>query len=162
LNMKPLPRKQNGLVLLVSLLILLLIGVVATTVTETNIMQLRMAGNDESKTAALERALAVVDAILDRAKNTPVVGGIGYQVPKDSIVIHEEVTNAKGTFGYSVTRVGPLETTIPVMNQAMASSGTEYRAARFELTATYDGSAHNLGKATVVQGVLIKIAAGSQ
>ena len=58
--------------------------------------------------------------------------------------------------------MGPLETTIPVMNESMASSGTAYKAAKFEILSDYDGADIELGRAVVVQGVLVRIAAPSQ
>ena len=165
--------QQKGLVLIVSLLVLLLLAIIATTVSETNLLQLRMAGNEQAKTEALQRSLALVDAILDNASNTPVVGGIGYKICKQGVsgggcntsTITVDGTlepAAIGDFDYFVTRVGPLETTIPVMSEQMASSGTAYKAAKFEITSDYDGSDENLGRARVVQGILVRIAAPSQ
>jgi len=168
-------RAQRGVVLIVSLLILLLIGVIAATTSEVSLLQLFMAGNDESKSDALERSLAAVDAILDNADNTPVVGGIDYVICKDDAVDAAGECSVKWIDlaasgipdldkypNYTVKRVAPLETTIPVMDESMASSGTSYRAARFEISATFDDTSSGLGRATVTQGVLVKLAASAQ
>lgn len=168
-------RAQRGVVLIVSLLILLLIGVIAATTSEVSLLQLFMAGNDESKSDALERSLAAVDAILDDANNTPVVGNLDYVICKLGAADPGNECNVKvidltasgipdlGNYpNYTVIRVAPLETTIPVMDESMASSGTSYRAARFEISATYDDTASGLGRTTVTQGVLVKLAASAQ
>jgi hypothetical protein len=168
-------KRQTGVVLIVSLLILLLLAIIATTVSQVSLLQLSMAGNDEAKADALQRSLAAVDAILESSSNTPVVGDLGYTICKkgvtggdcdvDSIdlsLLTFPPPNLDKYPNYTVTRVPPLETTIPVMDESMASSGTSYRAARFEISATYDDSAEGQGRASVVQGVLVKLAASAQ
>ena len=168
-------KSQGGIVLIVCLLILLLIGIVATTTSEVSLLQLYMAGNDESKSDALERALAAVDAIIDNAENTPVVGGIGFEICKVGETCDAPIIDLRATDpgdpslpdldnypSYTVTRVAPLETTIPVMDESMASSGINYKAARFEVSATYDDTDSGQGRSTVVQGVLVKLAASAQ
>jgi Tfp pilus assembly protein PilX len=47
-------RQQAGVVLVVSLLVLLVMGIIATTVARTNQLQLHMAGNDEARIAAMQ------------------------------------------------------------------------------------------------------------
>lgn len=165
---------QKGAVLLVSLLILLLLAIIATTVSETNLLQLQMAGNDEAKASAMQRSLAVIESILSDGDNTPVIGDIGHKIcdtgapdpnstcDTKAINIDSSLLPATGETDYYAVRVGPLATTVPVMNQNMASSSTAYKAAKFEVHASYDGTDEKLGRVKVVQGVMIRIAAGSQ
>jgi len=164
--------RQRGVVLIVSLLILLLLGIIATTTSQVSLLQLFMAGNDEARSDALQRSLAAIDAILDNADNTPVVGDLGYVICKkgntcdadliDLATTNPEIPDLDKYTDFTVVRVAPLETTIPVMDESMASSGISYRAARFEVTAFYDDTASGQGKATVTQGVLVKLAASAQ
>jgi hypothetical protein len=163
-------RSQNGVVLIICLIMLLLIGIIATTTSQVSLLQLFMAGNEESKSDALQRSLAAVDAIIDNANNLPVVGSLDYVICKTGSSCDAPVIDlAASTPGFpdldkypdfKVIRVAPLETTIPVMDESMASSGISYRAARFEVSATYDDTASGQGKSTVTQGVLVKLAAG--
>jgi Tfp pilus assembly protein PilX len=168
--MKKSPGNQTGVVLLVSLLILLLIGIVATTVTQTNLMQLQMAGNDESKADALQRALAVVDAVIDDASNTPVIGEPGYKLcppgsartdcDEKTLVVATEVIPDSSEYDYYVERMGPEEINLGAQSrQDEDSTGSEleYVGAVFEVGGSYDGTDRGLGATSVVQGVMLRI-----
>jgi hypothetical protein len=174
--MNNLRAKQEGAVLIISMVILLLLGIIASITAQTNALQLQMAGNDEAKSDAVQRALGIVDAIMGDENNTPIVGGIGYKICAVSgasdedcdaqmIDIAEELAdiqlpNTSATF--HATRVGPLETTIPVMSENMANSASQYRAVRYEIVSEFDGTEVKLGRARVAQGVLVKIPAPGQ
>jgi hypothetical protein len=175
--MKHVPQNQRGMVLLVSLLILLLMAIIATTVTQTNVMQLQMAGNDEAKTAAIQRALAVVDAVIDRANNTRLVGSlIGYTscapTSADPDVTCDDKTlsvnplalPSKGDFDYQVTRMGPDFMSLGVARRSedTTDTGLEYEGAIIEVAGSYDGTAEGLGAASVVQGIMIKVRTSPQ
>ena len=58
---------QAGVVLVVSLLVLLIMGIIATTVARTNQLQLHMAANNEARVAGMQQALAIVDAVFARS-----------------------------------------------------------------------------------------------
>ena len=119
-------------------------------------MQLQMAGNDEAKLAALQHALAIQDAVLAQPGSTPVLGGVGYRIcstgstngscNQSTLTIDSALQPAIGRVDAVVTRVGPALARLPVMSEAMASSGLHYRVAKFEIRSTYDGSAEGLGK----------------
>lgn len=163
--------KQDGAVLIIALMFLLLIALVAATATGTSTLQLQMAGNDQLRADAHQRVMAIVDAILDDADNTPVIGNIGYKICDVSsldvscdqalISLDSAVTSVpSGTSNdYFVTRVGPLETGAPVMSESMASSASAFNVARYEVTVSFQGDAARLGNSTIVQGITLKIPA---
>ena len=177
-------QKQRGMVLLVSLLILLLMAIIAAAVTQTNTLQLQMAGNDEAKTDAMQRALAIVDAVIDNPGNTPVRGTVGYTLCKPNatgtcdeknLAVGDQVidvdadgsvtTEEKGRHDFVVTRVGPEYISLGAVGRrddTEAETGLEYQGAIMEVSATYDGTDQNLGATTVVQGVMIKIRTSPQ
>lgn len=169
--MHTLSRKQVGAVLIIALMFLLLIALVAATATGTNTLQLQMAGNDQLRADAHQRVMAILDAILDDADNTPVIGDIGYKIcdvdsveascDRALISLDTDVTDVpSGTSSdYFVTRMGPLETGAPVMSESMASSASAYNVARYEVTASFEGDAARLGNSTIVQGITVKIPA---
>lgn len=169
--MHTLSRKQVGAVLIIALMFLLLIALVAATATGTNTLQLQMAGNDQLRADAHQRVMAILDAILDDADNTPVIGDIGYKIcdadsvdvscDRTLISLDTDVTDVpSGTSNdYFVTRMGPLETGAPVMSESMASSASAYNVARYEVTASFEGDAARLGNSTIVQGITVKIPA---
>jgi len=168
--MKKLPGNQTGVILLVSLLILLLIAIVATTVTQTNLMQLQMAGNDESKADALQRALAVVDALIDNANNTPVIGEPGYRLcppgpatpecDENTLIVASGVIPDSAEYDYYVERMGPEEINLGAQSRQDeddTGSELEYVGAVFEVGGSYDGTDRGLGATSVVQGVMLRI-----
>jgi Tfp pilus assembly protein PilX len=169
--MHTLSRRQNGAVLIIALMFLLLIALVAATSSETNTLQIQMAGNDQLRADAQQRVMAILDAILDDANNTPVIGDIGYKICAegsleascDRAIITLNAGLAAAPTGttstYFVTRMGPLETGAPVMNESMASSASAYNVARYEVTASFQGEAARLGNSTIVQGITVKIPA---
>jgi len=164
-------RRQDGAVLIIALMFLLLIALVAATTSETNTLQLQMAGNDQLRADAHQRVMAILDAILDDPDNTPVIGNIGYKIcdagsleascDQTLINLDSAVTDVPiGTStDYFVTRVGPLETGAPVMSESMASSASAFNVARYEVTASFQGDAARLGNSTIVQGITVKIPA---
>jgi archaellum component FlaG (FlaF/FlaG flagellin family) len=182
--MKNMRNEQRGMVLLVSLLILLLMAIIAAAVTQTNTLQLQMAGNDESKTDAIQRALAVVDAVIDNPKNTPVRGDIGYTWCKPgstkscdeyNLSVEDEVVDVDGDgnataaeksqYEYIVTRVGPEYISLGALGRrddSRGDSGLDYQGAVIEVSGSFDGTDKGLGSSSVVQGVMIKIPVMSQ
>ncbi len=164
-------ERQRGAALIISLLFLLLITLVATTGSENSTLQLQMAGNEQSRVEAQQRALALLDAIIDDPDNAPVVGGIGFKICDAAdtdascdltrIALDTAVTSmpAGVDIDYFVTRVGPLEVDAPSMAEEMASSASAYKFARQEITATIDGTDARLGRSVVVQGMQVRIPA---
>lgn len=163
---------QGGVVLVVALLVLLLLGIIATTVARTNQLQLRMAGNDEARIAALQQALAGVDAILASAAGTPINGGVGYRIctPESSgescdertIALEADVQPTVGSLDAVVTRLAPLQGRLPIMGADRASSAVHYRVAKFEIQVAYEGIGPNSGRAVLAQGVLVRLPSSPQ
>jgi len=173
MNIQHRPGRQQGVVLIVSLIFLLLLAILATTVSETNILQLRMAGNDESKMEATQRALAIVDAILDEGTNVPVVGDVGYRIcdedsssptlPSDckeyEITIPSDLIVDAGVVKYHVERAGPLEAPAPYLDEDIAI-GAGARVATQKIVVTVDRLQGDRGAVELVQGYLRLIISG--
>lgn len=164
-------KRQGGAALIVSLLFLLLLTLVATTGAENSTLQLQMAGNEQSRVEALQRNMAILDAIIDDADNAPVVGGVGFKICnlaatdascdlKEIDIDSSVATVPTGVdVDYFVTRVGPLEVDAPSMSEELASSASAYKFARQEITSMIDGTDARLGNSTVVQGMHVRIPA---
>jgi hypothetical protein len=171
--MQKLTMKQEGAVMIISLMFLLLISMVASTAAQTNTMQLQMAGNDQLRADAQQRVMALLDAILDDADNTPIVGNVGYKICEAGStdtscdqalisLVSSVIDVPTGTSNdFFVTRMGPLETGAPVMNESMASSASAFSVARYEVSASFDGDGAKLGNSNIVQGITVKIPAQS-
>ena len=157
---------QRGMVLVVSLLVLLVMGVIATTVARTNQLQLHMAGNDEARIAALQQALAVTDGIFARAANTHVSSGVGHRncladaadagCDEHTLTLEQGVLPAVGELNAAVLRLAPKEGRMPILLEGGANSTVHYRVARFELQVAYDRAAEGGGRASLAQGVLVR------
>lgn len=162
-----LPWQQRGVVLLVSLLVLLLLALIATTVVRTNLLQMHMAGNDQAKVAALQHALAILDAVLDSGAGTELDGSVGRKACAQTsteqgcdtrrIPLAPGLEPPTGVIDFSVVRMAPLEARMPVMNEDRASSTVFYRVAKFEIRASYDGIDEGLGRVLAAQGVLVRM-----
>ncbi len=158
---------QRGVVLLVSLLVLLVLAIIATTVARTNVLELHMAGNEEARVAALQQALAAADGVLASAVGAPLKGGVGYRLclpgsadpacDEHSLVLEPGAGPTAGSAEVAVTRVAPLADRMPVMAEARASSTVYYRVAKFEVQVVYDGTARDLGRAAIAQGLLVRL-----
>ena len=163
---------QRGVVLLVSLLVLLLLGIIATAVARTNQLQLHMAGNDEGRVAALQQALAVVDAVLEHPTGMRLDSDVGHRVCQSgsadsscdeyTVGLVPDARPEGGRFEVSVTRIAPLESRMPLLHEGQASSAVYYRVAKFEVRAAYDGAAAGLGRAALAQGVFVRFPVSTQ
>ncbi len=99
-------------------------------------------------------------------------GGVGYRLclPDSaatdcddySLALQSGALPAAGNTDVAVTRVAPLEERMPVLAEDQASSTVYYRVAKLEVQVSYDGSAAGLGRATIAQGLLLRLSASPQ
>lgn len=160
------PHSQRGVVLVVSLLVLLVLGVIAATMARTSLLELRMAGNEEARIAALQQALTGIDAVLADPANLPPASTLGHRSCLDgvtatgcddhAITIASAALPATGDLDLAAVRVAPLAGPMPVMAQDRASSAIHYVVGKFEVQARYDGSGEQRGHAALAQGVLVR------
>tara|TARA_R110001592_G_scaffold215025_2_gene468336 strand:+ start:115747 stop:116283 length:537 start_codon:yes stop_codon:yes gene_type:complete len=160
-------RQQAGVVLLVSLLVLLVMGIIATTVARTNQLQLHMAGNDEARIAAMQRALAAIDGVIARPANFRTDVAAGHQMctaiaatescDSHSLTLAQGVLPATGQLEVVVQRLAPEIGRMPVLTEDAANSTVHYRVAKFEVQVVYDGTADGGGRAALAQGVLVRL-----
>jgi hypothetical protein len=160
-------RQQTGVVLVVSLLVLLVMAVIATTVARTNQLQLHMAGNDEARIAAMQQALAAVDGVFARPANFRADVDIGHRMclaasvaercDAQTLTLEHGALPANGLLEVAVQRLAPEAGRMPVLAESSASSTVHYRVAKFEVQVAYDGTAEGGGRASVTQGVLVRL-----
>jgi hypothetical protein len=153
-------------VLIVALLILLLIGMLASGAYESNLLQMRMAGNTQQYSALRQQGLAMIDAILANADNFALRGGIGYRncagaaidpaCDERSLAVDRDRVPWRDDWHYTVVRHGPLILKIPAVAEAHASSGRHYRAALYEIRVARAGDARGRGRIALAQGVLLQ------
>lgn len=167
---------SRGAVLLLAMLFLLLMAMVAGTVMQTSILEFRMAGNDQFREEAFQRAQGIASAISERHSNFPVVGDVGYTLCKDNsastgcsadlVALDPDIVSVPAgvALEYQVERQGPaiLEGLPFRLPEGSASSSVAYDAAVFETSVEVDGGTVGLGTAQVVQGVAVVIVSSTR
>ena len=166
--------RQSGAILIIALVFLLLITLLGISSSNTNIQQLLMAGNEQSRIEAVQRAQALVDGILDNEDNIPLSGNVGFRTcafgdvdaicDSSVILLAPKVTAVLngGNTSYFATRMGPLTAPVPPLNEELASSSSAYQIALVEVDATFDGTASRQGTSNIVQGIMLLVPAGQQ
>lgn len=161
--------RQRGVVLLLSLLVLLLLALIAVTVSRGSLLQLHMAANEETRMSAMQWALAAIDNAFDSHQGLGADAAVGRRTCSTgstdplcdvrSIELDSKLASAaEAALEVAVERVAPHLARMPVMAEDRASSAVAYRAARFEITARYGGGAASRGGAQVVQGIQLRLA----
>jgi Tfp pilus assembly protein PilX len=161
-------KRQNGVVLLIAMIFLLLLAIIAGTVTQTSILEFFMAGNAQFREEAFQEAQAVVTEISSDINNFPVAGGIGYTACKTGAGCDSNLIPLVGavstTADYRVVRRGPLilESLPFRQGESSGSSSPTFDAVIFEIQVAVDGSDSRLGSAEIVQGMAVRIASSGQ
>ncbi len=159
-------RQQKGAVLVVAMVFLLIITLFAIGSMRGSNLNLLMASNEQARIEAAEKTQALIDNILSIDDNIKVAGSVGYTMCAvgascDSATLQVEstfTTVASGeSVNYTVVRKGPELGSVPALNEEDVSSASSYKAAVFEVTATYDGSANRQGRSNIAQGVMVII-----
>lgn len=167
-DMKYLPQtygRQNGAVLVMTLIFLVAISIIAAASMQSSNIGLFMAQNEESRVSAVQGAQALADAIVSNPAATPVVGGPGFTIctPGESGCNRTDlnVDNsilalavAQGHISGRVQRDGPLLRPPP---RSVESSIDKFTAASFEVITTYDRTDEQLGRQQVTEGVLVLV-----
>ena len=160
---------EQGAILIISLIFMLLLMISATTTMRSSTLGLRMAGNEETRVSTAEMAQSIIDEVVGDPDNLVVSGGAGFVnctanvagCTENTITIDVnllplvEINKAE----VIVERLAPALTPAP---RGINSSADAFFAARFEVDTTYDGTADNEGKVGISQGVMVLVPRGSQ
>ena len=74
------PEAQSGAVLILALIIMLLTGIVSTTVMRTSILEVKMVSNTQFKEEAFQKTESVVNAVTSDKDNFVVAGDVGWRI----------------------------------------------------------------------------------
>lgn len=142
--------RQEGVVLVVVLMMLIGITLISMAAVNTSVMELRMARNAEFGTNNFQTALSAVDFVISDDANLPKIGPLMQPVP---VVLTGSLFSAAAgdTVSASAIRVGEcgLPPRMRAANSLMAFSSFEY-----EITADLDKNSSGMGQTGVVQGFL--------
>lgn len=152
--------KQRGAVMMVTLVFLVVLGIMALTSMQSSKLELRMAGNEATRTTAHQISQALIDAIIATPAMTPVLGNTGFMLCTNGQP-DCDLTSLfmPGVLGADVAN-GDLNATAELIAISAPPPGTGYSADDFDanhymVISNYDRSDENLGAATLTQGIII-------
>lgn len=153
--MKPMKSRQEGAVLIVALLILIVVTVLGVSTTENGILQMQMAGNDQARMDAFERAESANEYLVDTTTSLPVVGGTGYKICTSGISGCNETITLPTEFSASaheveIIRVAPESMPPP---RFLSTSSSQFASAAFESESRYADTATG-AQVGIVLGIL--------
>lgn len=162
----------RGAVLLVTLVFMLLLALIAGTVMQTAVFQLRMAGNDQYLEEAYHRAHAIITELSLNAENFTLEGVVGAANCPVGVqradcdrsqleLAHSAEQSGAATVNYRVVRQDPLFWRgFPIReSQAVVSSSRSFDAALFEVEVRIDGDQQVPGTAHLAQGIAVRVPA---
>ena len=167
---RPMPASR-GAVLLLALVFMLMLAIIASTVLQTAILQLRMAGNDQFLEEALHKAQAIATELSLNPDNFSLEGGVGHTncaIGEQSLHCDRSQLQIPGSaeappgvkIDYRVIRQDPLLWRgFPLREAQDAASSSRFDAAIFEIDVRVDGSEKRLGSAHIVQGIAVRVPA---
>jgi Tfp pilus assembly protein PilX len=159
------PDTQQGVALAVALIILVGVTVVSLSMLATSMLEVVMAGSDEARTTAFQKAEAGIDAVASDTNNLQVIGNVGYKnctsgfaskyggtcnatsvaLPNDYDATGSEI---------SVRREAPLEQCPP---RAMSTSCDSFGVATFSLDSRFDATQSRGGRVELTQGYMLLV-----
>lgn len=158
-------RRENGAALVTALIFLVIISMLSISSIRSGTLGVRMAQNEEARFSAIQTAQALTEAIVATPASVPVIGGAGfanctagetscdlYTVVPPIGWVADEV--AAGHLSARVQRLTPPDKPPP---RVLESSIDKFSAASFELISTYDRTDEGLGRAQLVEGLIILV-----
>lgn len=166
-------KQQQGAVIVVAMVFLLMTSFIATTVMKTSVLEVRMAGNAQLREESFQQVQAVANAISANTNNLVIAGDVGYMICETGgngcdahvIALNAAVTNVPVgvDLDFYAERLAPLFAPMPFRaGEDNADSATAYAAAKFEVNALFDGVAAGLGKSHIAQGIAMRVAVNGQ
>ena len=155
--------RQDGSVLLVSIIFLLVLGLLGLASMSTSRIELRLANNTESQTSADQAVQALADAVVAIPAMTPVVGAAGYTLCTPGV----EPCNAESLYMPAGDLAGEVAAghlwgsavmTTPSSSpppRGLGFSADKFTVTAFEVNAQFDRTTAGLGTADITQGILI-------
>jgi len=143
-------QRQQGVTLVVVLMMLIGITLVSMAAVNTSVMELRMARNAEYGVNNFQTALSAVDFVIADPANLPTVGPLMQPAPV-SLTGPLFGVDTGDTMTASAIRVG--ECGLPPRMRA-ANSMMAFSAFDYEITANLDKNGSGMGQTGVVQGFL--------
>lgn len=155
-------HQQSGAALVTTLLLLVIVTLTSLAAIRSSRLELRMAGNTESRLQAFQAAQALTDAVFATPALVPVVGGTGFRICTPTLPACDR--NSLDVPGALQPHIDVGELTGVVLQQGegivprgLETSADRFSGVRFQVTTTFDRTEANLGRSSVVQGMLVLV-----
>ncbi|MEM8662252.1 MAG: hypothetical protein AAGF35_15310 [Pseudomonadota bacterium] len=166
MKMASAPAHARGMILLITLMILLVIGLIASTLARSHRLQLQMAGNEEARIAAIQHAYGGVDRIIAESDSF----SARFQSSETRCTLASAFTDCERASlelkpsrasDHSLEAIvrGPLSLPDGVPRAALdrATSAVHFQVAKYEIEVVYRGASEAEGRAHITQGVALRL-----
>lgn len=163
----------SGTILLLAMIFLLLLGLVSSTLMRTALLETHMAGNNQFREEALQRARGVATdlalasehfALESEVGTVRCVSGVSLEsCDKSDLPLLATALSSDGVqVDYRVERQAPrILHSLPLREaQSVVSSAGRSAVALYEIEVTVDGNGAGLGSARLVRGVAVRLPLG--
>ncbi len=154
--------KQNGAVLVISLILLVGVTLVSLSSMHTGLLEIVMSGNEEARTAAFQRAQSGVESLIADESNFTVSGSVGdtnCTATRSGETCNQ--TNLSFPTGFDnskhwakIERLNPEFACPPRM---FATSCDIFQVAHFSTDSRYTNVASRGGRSEIVQGFMVLV-----
>lgn len=158
---------QKGAALFVAMLMLIVMTLLSLASMRSSTLEMRMAGNEETRMAAFEQAQAVVDATIVANANLPGTDEIGYTVCTSNLVVgvatgcsannlilpaQMAAAVAAGTITARVERTSGQGVDMSPRCTHCANSSRQFTGIGYSVEAVYEPADPRLGQAQIHEG----------
>jgi hypothetical protein len=161
-------KRQRGISLVVSLVLLVGVTVVSLSTLSTSLLEMLMAGAEEARMTAFQKAQAGIEAIASEPANFAVVGGVGDSNCTTSFSGSESCSRSSLTLpaGFDSAkhaarseRLNPLLACPP---RAFATSCDAFKVAHFSIDSRFKDTANRGGRSEILQGFMVLVPLGGE
>lgn len=163
------PGAQRGVALAIALVALVGVTVISIASLKTGLLELLMAGNEESRMNAFHQAANGLDAVAAIPENFALVGGVGYTTCTANYGLDGRSGDRGDCSAFNVTlpagfddadmemavsRIDPQDACPPA---GMKTSCEYFSASSFSVRSNYDGTQHKAGRSVQTQGYMVLV-----
>ena len=160
-----LAHKQQGAVLMISAVMLVVIGMLTMSLMGMSRMEVRMATNEEFRVNAIQASQSSNEAIISNPSTTPVVGGVGYKLCTTNLASCDQYTLVMPTAEMQALISEDHLSAVAFRGEPLFRNpprGTDWSLDKFTSTtftvqSTFDRTADGQGAAQVEEGLVVML-----
>lgn len=171
-----LPYRQNGVVLVVALVLLVAITLISLAGISTTTLELMMATTQQARTDAFQQAEAGIDAVSSNLDNFPVTGAVGAErctadfddtskyYPADDVNCgtYDIAVPAEFELTYSRAAIERIPPRLQPAPRFVETSAEKLKVATFKIDSRYDARDSRGGRSEHHQGLIVTVLTPSE